>query len=48
MSWDFLESKVTPFYSTEGRPGIPVRLMVGLHILKQVYNLSIVGALLSC
>jgi IS5 family transposase len=40
MSWDFLESKVAPFYSPEGRPGIPVRLMVGLHILKQVYNLS--------
>jgi IS5 family transposase len=35
-----LESKVVPYYSDEGRPGIPVRLIVGLHILKHMYNLS--------
>lgn len=23
IDWNFLESKVTPFYSDEGRPGIP-------------------------
>ena len=40
INWDFLSLKVTPFYSTEGRPEIPVRLIVGLHILKQMYNLS--------
>ena len=27
-------------YSEEGRPGIPIRLMVGLHYLKHTYDLS--------
>lgn len=40
MDWNFLEMKLSEFYATEGRPGIPARLMVGLHILKQIYNLS--------
>lgn len=40
IQWDFLESKIAPCYSHEGRPGLPVRLMAGLHILKQIYNLS--------
>jgi transposase, IS5 family len=40
INWDFLSSKVDPFYAMEGRPGTPVRLMGGLHILKQMYNLS--------
>ena len=40
IDWDFLESKVIAFYSKEGRPGLPVRLIVGLHLLKQMYNLS--------
>jgi IS5 family transposase len=40
MDWNFLELKVNAYYSAEGRPGIPVRLIVGLHILKQMYNLS--------
>jgi IS5 family transposase len=40
VNWDFLSSKVHPFYAVEGRPGIPVRLIAGLHILKQMYHLS--------
>lgn len=40
IDWNFLESKIEPFYAKEGRPGVPVRLIVGLHILKQSYNLS--------
>ncbi|MBS0358611.1 MAG: IS5 family transposase [Proteobacteria bacterium] len=40
IDWGFLENKVIGFYSQEGRPGLPVRLIVGLHILKQMYNLS--------
>lgn len=40
IDWQFLDTKLAPFYSTEGRPGIPARLIVGLHILKQMYNLS--------
>jgi len=36
INWNFLESKVGSYYSTEGRPGISVQLIVGLHILKQM------------
>lgn len=40
VDWNFLEGKVTVYYAAEGRPGLPVRLIVGLHILKHMYNLS--------
>ena len=40
VDWDFLDTKVSVFYATQGRPGIRARLMVGLHILKNMYNLS--------
>lgn len=40
VDWDFLDTKVSVFYATEGRPGIPARLIIGLHILKNMYNLS--------
>src|SRR5712692_4870102 len=40
INWQFLESKVAPFYTDEGRPGLPTRLIVGLHLLKHMYNLS--------
>lgn len=40
VNWNFLEEKVIGYYSTKGRPGLPVRLIVGLHILKHMYNLS--------
>lgn len=40
IDWNFLDAKVSVFYAAEGRPGIPIRLIVGLHILKQMYNLS--------
>ncbi len=40
IDWNFLEKKIEPFYAVDGRPGIPARLIVGLHILKHMYNLS--------
>jgi IS5 family transposase len=40
IHWDFFEEKISPFYATQGRPGIPTRLIVGLHLLKHMYNLS--------
>jgi IS5 family transposase len=40
IDWSFLESKVCGFYTDEGRPGLPVRLIAGIHILKQMFNLS--------
>ncbi|WP_394984404.1 transposase [Cellvibrio sp.] len=29
-----------PFCATEGRPAIPSRFMIGLYILKSIYQLS--------
>lgn len=40
IDWNFLETKVAGFYSEAGRPGLPARLVVGLLLLKQMYNLS--------
>ncbi len=40
IDWDAAEAKFGCLYSEEGRPGIPIRLMVGLHYLKHTYNLS--------
>lgn len=40
INWNFLESKVSEFYSDEGRPGLPLRLIAGIQLLKQMYNLS--------
>jgi len=38
MPWSEFESAFGKFYSTEGRPAKPVRLMVGLLLLKQMFN----------
>ena len=38
--WDFFENEFAPFYALVGRPAKPVRLMVGLLLLKQLENLS--------
>src|SRR5262245_16468163 len=40
IDWNYLEEKNAEFYSAEGRPGVNARLMIGLHILKFMYNLS--------
>lgn len=40
IDWEFLEDKNAAFYATEGRPGVKARLMIGLQLLKQMYNLS--------
>jgi len=40
IDWQFLDMQVEQFYSTEGRPGLSSRLIVGLHILKHMYDLS--------
>ena len=34
------EARFGGFYAEEGRPGIPIRLMVGLHYLKHTFNES--------
>lgn len=40
IDWAHIDQQVQPFFATEGRPAIPSRLMIGLHILKSMYQLS--------
>ena len=41
IDWSFFERELSvAFHETTGAPAKPVRLMVGLHYLKHVYNLS--------
>ena len=40
IPWDYFETEFTPLYCDQGRPAKPIRLMVGLSILKHVENLS--------
>lgn len=40
IDWGFFDDAFEAFYSEEGRPGIATRMMVGLHILKHMFDLS--------
>jgi len=40
IDWSFFEKEFASYYSYEGRPAKPIRLMVGLLLLKQLKNLS--------
>jgi len=40
IPWKELEEAFAPLYSTFGRPSKPVRLMISLLLLKQLYNLG--------
>lgn len=40
IEWGQFESAFTALYKEEGRPALPIRRMVGLLLLKQLYNLS--------
>jgi IS5 family transposase len=40
IDWDYLDKANAVFYAKDGRAGVKTRLIVGLHILKQMYNLS--------
>lgn len=40
IPWDSLETEFSELYSHTGQPSKPVRLMVSLLLLKQMYNLS--------
>ena len=40
IPWDYFEKEFSVPYSTRGRPSKPIRLMVGLCILKHVENIS--------
>ena len=40
IDWKYLEERNATFYKEEGRPGVSSRLIIGLHILKYMFNLS--------
>jgi len=45
IDWSVFEREFGPLYcESTGRPGLPIRLLVGLHYLKHAYNISDEGA----
>ena len=40
IDWDSIENDFSIYYSETGRPSVPIRRMVGLLLLKHIYNLS--------
>ena len=40
IDWQRIENEFAPLYGTVGRPSIPIRTIVGLLLLKQMYNLG--------
>jgi transposase, IS5 family len=40
IDWKSLESEFELLYGTTGRPSVPIRTIVGLLLLKQIYNLG--------
>lgn len=40
VDWDRLEAQFGSYYANEGRAAVPIRLMIGLHLLKHIYALS--------
>src|SRR5690242_6385276 len=40
IDWERFVQQFGKLYSEEGRPGVPIRVMVGLHYLKSLYNES--------
>ncbi len=40
VDWDRLHKEFSSYYADNGRSGLPIRLMVGLNLLKHIYALS--------
>ena len=40
IDWEEVHDRLAPYYSIFGRRGLPIRLLVGLHILKHKENMS--------
>jgi transposase, IS5 family len=40
IDWTEIEAELSPLYSDSGRPAKPIRLMVGLNLLKHMFNLG--------
>jgi IS5 family transposase len=40
IDWDYFEKEFSPLYANVGQPGVPIRVMVGCLLLKQLENLG--------
>ena len=40
IDWNTFENEFSELYSHTGQPGVPIRMMVGLLLLKRIYNLG--------
>jgi IS5 family transposase len=40
IDWEYFEKEFSPLYATVGQPSVPIRLMVGCLLLKQMENLG--------
>ena len=40
IDWNYIEKDFSVYYSKIGRPSVPIRRMIGLLLLKYIYNLS--------
>ena len=40
INWEEIHCSLRPYYSERGRGALPIRLMVGLHLLKHMENMS--------
>ncbi len=40
IEWERLEEVFGQYYAAMGRPGLSIRIMIGLHLLKHIYGLS--------
>ena len=40
IDWTWLDQQIAPYFFDQGRPGEPVRFMIGMFILKHTYALS--------
>src|SRR6478609_8106981 len=40
IDWTEIEAELSPLYAGSGRPAKPIRLMVGLNLLKHMFNLG--------
>jgi IS5 family transposase len=40
IDWEYFENEFSPLYATVGQPSVPIRLMVGCLLLKQMENLG--------
>ena len=44
IDWAGIENDLSGYYSEHGRPSVPIRTMVGMMFLKNMYNLSDEGS----